>query len=278
MTGSAAPEAPPSGAALAPAESTPPRHVMRVRAAVDVPVITLGLVLSFGLPLAARDIRWEGCAACERDRINALDRRVLGNANVAAAHASDALLYTAIAAPFLADLGDALVTGRRTTGSLRHGAGGWARDAVVLLEVFAVNLGLTNVVKYAVRRPRPYSYESESALGDVREDESRLSFYSGHASTAFAMATAWATIFTLRHPRARAAVPAWLAAVGLAATTAVLRVEAGKHFWTDVIAGSLAGAAVGVLVPALHRDPAARLSAGLRPGPRGALVTLAGRF
>jgi membrane-associated phospholipid phosphatase len=93
------------------------------------------------------------------------------------------------------------------------------------------------------------------------------------------MATAYATIFTLRHPRARAAVPVWLAALGLATATAVLRVEAGKHFWTDVIAGSLAGAAVGVLVPTLHRtDLGARLSAGLRPSPRGALVTLAGRF
>lgn len=251
---------------------------MRVRAAVDVPVIALGLVLSFGPGLATRELSWPGCAACDRGRINALDRPVLGNEDVAAARASDALLYTAIAAPFVADLGDALLTGRRAGGSYRHAASGWARDAVVLVEVLAVNLALTNLVKYAVRRPRPYSYEEDSALGDPREDEARLSFYSGHASTAFAMATAYATIFTLRHPRARAAVPVWLATMGLAATTAVLRVEAGKHFWTDVIAGSLAGAAVGVLVPVLHRDPAARLSAGLRPGPRGALVTLAGRF
>jgi len=97
---------------------------MRVRPAIDVPVITLGLVLWLGTDLAARDSSWAGCGACDRSRINGLDRRVLGNDNLAAAHASDALLYTAIAAPLVADLADALVTGRRAPGSYRRAAGG----------------------------------------------------------------------------------------------------------------------------------------------------------
>ncbi|MFZ6183390.1 phosphatase PAP2 family protein [Nannocystis pusilla] len=256
-----------------------PPHLMRLRPAVDVPVIALGLVMWLGTDLAARDIRWSGCQACDRSHINGLDRRVLGNESLAAAHASDALLYTAIAAPIVADLADTLLAGRRAPGSYRHAAAGWARDVVVLFEVLAVNVGLNNLVKYAVRRPRPYSYEPESELGDVQAEEARLSFYSGHTSTAFAMMSAWATLFTLRHPRARAAVPAWLLAVGLGATTGVLRVEAGKHFWTDVLFGSVAGAAIGVLVPLLHRnDRGRRFSAGMSPTPRGALVSLTGRF
>ncbi|MDC0674523.1 phosphatase PAP2 family protein [Nannocystis radixulma] len=279
--------APPSGHApedmsFAPSEPAPPAlppHLMRIRPAIDVPVIGLGLVLWLGSDLAAKDSSWAGCAACDRSRINGLDRRVLGNDNLAAAHASDALLYTTIAAPLVADLADALVTGRRAPGSYRRAAGGWARDVVVLFEVLAVNVGLTNLVKYAVRRPRPYSYDEDNSLGDIHDEEARLSFYSGHASTAFAMMTAWATIFTLRHSRARAAVPVWLAAIGIAATTAILRVEAGKHFWTDVIAGSIAGTSIGVLVPTLHRsDLGKRLSFGLRPSPRGALFNLTGRF
>ena len=59
----------------------------------------------------------------------------------------------------------------------------------------------------------------------------------------------------------------------------VLRVEAGKHFWTDVIAGSIAGSSIGVLVPTLHRsDLGKRLSFALRPSPRGAVFNLTGRF
>ncbi|MDC0719180.1 phosphatase PAP2 family protein [Nannocystis bainbridge] len=290
MSDSAAPDAPPTAdtpAGIVPAAAPPlpppppslPPHLMRLRPAVDVPVITLGLVTAIGIDLAARDMRWPGCSACDRSHINALDRRVLGNQNLAAAHASDALLYGAIAIPVLADLADTLVTGRRAPGSYRHAAAGWARDVVVLFEVLTVNVGLNNLVKLAVRRPRPYSYEPESELGDVNAEEARLSFYSGHTSTAFAMMSAWATIFTLRHPRARAAVPLWLGAMGLAAATAVLRVEAGKHFWTDVLFGSLAGTAIGTLIPLLHRnDRARRFSAGMNPTPRGALVSLTGRF
>lgn len=36
--------------------------------------------------------------------------------------------------------------------------------------------------------------------------------------------------------------------------TGVARVEAGKHFWTDVLAGAAVGAAVGLLVPVLHHN------------------------
>jgi membrane-associated phospholipid phosphatase len=47
-------------------------------------------------------------------------------------------------------------------------------------------------------------------------------------------------------------LPLWLGSEALAATTAVLRVEAGKHFWSDVAVGALVGSAVGYLVPQLH--------------------------
>ena len=36
--------------------------------------------------------------------------------------------------------------------------------------------------------------------------------------------------------------------------TAYLRVRAGKHFLTDVIAGYAVGATIGILVPHLHRN------------------------
>lgn len=267
---------PTSSPTVAPA---PAPHPLQIWPAVDLPVIALGLALHFGADFADRGLRWAGCSACDRSALGGLDRRVLGNEDLTAAHVSDALLFTAIGAPFLADLADALASGRRAPGGPRHAAAGWGKDAVVLLEVLAVNLGLTDLVKFAVRRPRPYSYEASSPLGDVHDNEARLSFYSGHASTTFAMATAYATLFTLRHPRARAAVPMWIAALGLGTATSVLRVVAGKHFWTDVLTGALAGAAVGVLVPVLHRTrPDRRLAAGLRPGPTGATFSLSGAF
>ena len=63
--------APPSGhapqdmsfAPSAPAPPALPPHLMRIRPAIDVPVIGLGLVLWLGSDLAAKDSSWAGCAA-----------------------------------------------------------------------------------------------------------------------------------------------------------------------------------------------------------------------
>ena len=45
----------------------------------------------------------------------------------------------------------------------------------------------------------------------------------------------------------------WAAAAVVPAATGIMRQQAGKHFWTDVVLGYALGAAIGVLVPELHR-------------------------
>jgi membrane-associated phospholipid phosphatase len=59
-------------------------------------------------------------------------------------------------------------------------------------------------------------------------------------------------------------------------------VRAGAHFPTDVIAGSMLGAAIGVLVPHLHRhsEEAPPVLIGVAPSSNGggATVTLVGHF
>jgi membrane-associated phospholipid phosphatase len=42
------------------------------------------------------------------------------------------------------------------------------------------------------------------------------------------------------------------AGVALSTAVALLKIEAGYHFWTDVAAGALVGASIGTLVPLLH--------------------------
>ena len=44
----------------------------------------------------------------------------------------------------------------------------------------------------------------------------------------------------------------WIGTHALAATTAYLRVHAGKHFWTDVMVGAAVGSGLGLLIPWLH--------------------------
>jgi membrane-associated phospholipid phosphatase len=120
--------------------------------------------------------------------------------------------------------------------------------------------GITSFTKIAVSRPRPFTYVPESARPDhekydVTDERTFLSMPSGHATTSWCASSFAITDLLLSHPSAtwwqRAA--AGFTGGTLATTTAQLRVEAGQHFPTDILAGSAIGAACGVGVPLLHR-------------------------
>jgi membrane-associated phospholipid phosphatase len=131
-------------------------------------------------------------------------------------------------------------------------------DAMLYAESASLTLALTDMVKLAVRRPRPRAYLDAEANRDDpayanRSTDSALSFFSGHASmTATLGATATYLAFT-RSPNTARPWITLLLATGLTTFVSIERVRAGKHFPTDVIAGSVAGAGIGVLVPHLHR-------------------------
>ena len=131
-------------------------------------------------------------------------------------------------------------------------------DAIMYSETVSLTLALTNVVKMAVRRPRPIAYiEAEAHRDDPTysnaSTDSSLSFFSGHASMTGALG---ATATYLAFARSPGKLRPWLTllfATGITTVTSIERVRAGKHFPTDVIAGAFAGAGIGVVVPHLHR-------------------------
>ncbi|MCA9661486.1 MAG: phosphatase PAP2 family protein, partial [Myxococcales bacterium] len=227
--------------------------------AVDLPIIGLTAAVAFGTEMIRDQLIWDGCHGCDTSHLGPLDRRVLDNYNEGAKITSDILLYGSVAVPAVVDFADVLIH-RRTIG--RWGRS-YAKDFAVLAEVATVNFALTNVVKFAVLRPRPYTYGLDGSDRDPTEGDAQLSFYSGHTSTAFAMATAYSYLFQARHPTSKWRAPVWILSYGLASTTGVMRVVAGKHFWSDVIVGAVAGSAIGLAIPAIHRRrPSKRRFAG----------------
>jgi undecaprenyl-diphosphatase len=161
-------------------------------------------------------------------------------------------------------------------------------DAVMYAETIALTETLTDITKIAVRRPRPIDYlncdqttsqanqTSDTCLGT----NNNLSFFSGHAATVGAIS---ATATYLAFVRSPGSARAWATlGAGILLTTLVSyeRVRGGDHFPTDVVAGSMAGAAVGVIVPHLHRhqEEAPSMLVGAAPTPGGATVALTASF
>ncbi len=174
--------------------------------------------------------------------INSFDRRAVDNYSLSAKTRSDVLLYGTALMPATFLLKEEM---RNDIIPL----------ALMSMEVFIINYGVTHITKYAVQRTRPYVYNS-SLDSETRSDpEGKLSFFSGHASHAAAISFMTAKVWIDYTPNMKAwqKVCIWTAAVTYPAVTGYLRVRAGKHFPTDVITGYGVGAIIGYLVPHLHK-------------------------
>lgn len=149
-------------------------------------------------------------------------------------------------------------------------------DFLLIIESLLVAQGLNQSIKFAAARGRPYTVGAspEQLAEGHNQTDQNLSFFSGHSSFVFALVAGAATIAELRGYRYSWLI--WVVGVPLAATTAVLRVAADKHWTSDVLLGSVVGMAVGVLVPRLLH---ARFGAvNLRLAPMGNGLGVMGQF
>jgi membrane-associated phospholipid phosphatase len=132
---------------------------------------------------------------------------------------------------------------------------------VVYSQTLLANLFFNTVIKFSIRRPRPYTYAKTDDCGfRVDASDANLSFYSGHSSAAFAAATAGSYLFAEGSNDRESRWVIWGTEFALAAGVANLRVRAGKHYYSDVVVGALLGIGFGIAGPVLHgadRRPAA---------------------
>ena len=171
----------------------------------------------------------------------------------------------------------------------RDGTDAMLVDGLMYAESGAITLTLADLTKIAVRRPRPIDYKNcePAANGTPNTNpgctstDLGLSFYSGHAAGVAAIgATATYLAFVRSPPPSPRPWITLGAAALLSAFVSYERVRAGMHFPSDVVAGSLAGAAVGILVRHLHRlmQEAPPVWVGVAPLQGGGSLTLSGRF
>lgn len=135
--------------------------------------------------------------------------------------------------------------------SSRHlDQGRWTRyvdDLIPVLETIAYSQLLVQVVKFSAGRERPFVH---FATAPIRPDpDQNMSFFSGHSTLTFSIAVSAGMV---AHRRGYGSEPViWGAGLGLAATTAYLRIAADKHYATDVLVGTGFGVLAGFVLPPL---------------------------
>ena len=186
-------------------------------------------------PMTEAEVR-----ALDRTKIWPIDRFSLRHLSFETDEFTDKLLLTSFASPFFLMLDK---TGRDNFDDM----------AIIVFQGAMLNSALINLTKVTAQRARPYNYNPDAPLDIKLRKSSRYSFYSGHVATAAYFSFTTAQLYSDLHPNSNARPYVWAAAALIPATVAYGRMRAGKHFFTDVLVGFVAGTAIALTVPALHR-------------------------
>ena len=123
--------------------------------------------------------------------------------------------------------------------------------------------------------PRPYMY-AESGEGRKKAESAKSeaygSFFSGHTTAAFTVATFTDQWFRSAYPNSPYQGIVRATAYSLAGLESVLRVAAGKHYVSDVVIGALVGTGVSLGILEMHQKRNEKFSIWV--GPNVAGVTL----
>jgi hypothetical protein len=131
-------------------------------------------------------------------------------------------------------------------------------DALLLQEALMISSSLSSYSKSIPMHSTPLTYDPRVPESEKRLPQNASSFFSNHTTTAFTTAVFSAYTFQLRHPDSPLRPWVWGGTLAMATGVGSLRVLAGKHFPSDVVAGAAVGSLVGYLVPKLHTRAAAR--------------------
>lgn len=244
----------------APSADESRRYELRYSVAIDVP-ITAAAALAWVIPeLAKNALTGPTCRFCERNpdgtrSVNGLDTAVRDafrwSSPNTAATISDVIGYGV--APASA-IGLTILVGRLQGGGSERDL--WPLwDSLIIAETAALAMDVNQLTKFIALRERPryqFATDAERAMVVPPGDEI-LSFFSGHTTFTFALATSAGMVSTMRGYRLAPVV--WATGMVLATSAAYLRMAADRHYFTDVLTGMVVGAGMGVLLPWLAHRP-----------------------
>lgn len=190
-----------------------------------------GLSYDKAISLTPDDVWWFDRPATKQDASKRLD----------AHNTSDVLLNSTVVLPLI-------------LGFDKNIRKDWLDVLVLYGQSHAVNSNFYILNTAVVSRARPFNYNTDVPIEEKMANESRNSFFSGHVSSTSTASFFMAKVYSDFHPElgnkkywlfAAAAIPPSL--VGF------YRFKAMKHFPTDLLVGSVAGAVTGILIPHIHK-------------------------
>jgi len=235
---------------------------------VDGPIFGTAVVVAF--TASAIDERVKNLTLTEINSlskidINPIDRVTAGFYSKNQSKVSDALVGMSIVSPLFLMLDN----------NIRQDAGIITTMYLetVLFATFTPSYG-----KGGVQRIRPYVYGTTAPLSEKQNDEARRSFFSGHATWAFATSMFFANVYSDYYPNSKYKEYVWYGSLGLASTVSILRVSSGAHFISDIVVGAAVGGSIGYLVPYLHRNQSEDFSLLPQISPQNKGLTLSLRL
>jgi membrane-associated phospholipid phosphatase len=125
--------------------------------------------------------------------------------------------------------------------------------AIMYGEVLLINASINGIVKGITKRVRPFAYDKQSPLDEKATVNARLSFYSGHVSISAANSFFTASVLNEYLDDNTTKTLIWTFAFLYPAVVGHSRINSHHHFPTDVIVGYIVGAAIGYLIPLIHK-------------------------
>jgi membrane-associated phospholipid phosphatase len=267
------------------AAEEPVRHrvALQMNLPLDISITAAGTAIWIGSELlsgklASRDCRWCDRNSDGSDNLNSFDssiQRHLRWSNTSQANTLSSVFSFGLAP--LAGTGVAALIA-----AYDDRLDEIPEDLLLVAESAVITMNVAQGAKFGFARERPDVHARSAAEREAQSSTSdNLSFFSGHASLAFSLATSAGTVASMRGHRLAPLM--WLAGLGFATTGAYLRVAADEHYATDVLTGSLVGSAIGFAVPYFAHRPVreegefvSQLRVSARPVEGGQLLVLSG--
>lgn len=200
------------------------------------PVSMAGALGSWALLTHPPELSDGDLSLLRREDVPVFDRFAVELSSGFSRKASDVALVVSVVAPMLV---------------LTEFGGDYMSILGMYAETIGVTATITNLAKLS-GRIRPFAYNTEEAIDMRRSPDMRRSFFSGHTSASMAAGVFLATVYDRYRPGSSTAKALWIGGIGMGLLTGTFRILSGMHFPSDVLVGTIVGAAVGYAVPRMH--------------------------